>query len=88
MSLASQPGSAATMTPAQYPHQRVTSDLRRRIRDGEFPPGAKLPSRRELCAEYGVSDTVVGRAMLTLAHEGLTESLIGYGTFVREAPSQ
>jgi GntR family transcriptional regulator len=71
------------MPPAQYPHQRVTDHLRRRIRDGEFPPGAKLPSRRELCKEYGVSDTVVGRVMLTLAQEGLTESLVGYGTFVK-----
>ena len=71
--------------PAQYPHQRVSADLRSRIERGEFPPGTKLPSRRELCQEYGVSDTVIGRVMLTLAGEGLTESLVGYGTFVAES---
>jgi DNA-binding GntR family transcriptional regulator len=58
--------------------------MRRRIASGEFPPGAKLPSRRELCEQYKVSDTVIGRVMLALSADGLTESLVGYGTFVVE----
>lgn len=79
--LAGQPGSTAM---PQYPYERVTDDLRRRIRSGEFPPGSKLPSRRDLCLEYDVSDIVVGAAMRALKSERLTESLPGVGTFVAD----
>lgn len=68
----------------EYPYQRVTDDLRRRIRAGEFPPGTKLPSRAELCKEYDVSDIVIGAAMRALKSEGLTEPLPGIGTFVAD----
>lgn len=72
------------MPAPQYPWQVVLSDLRHRIESGEFPPGAKLPSRRALREHYGVSDTVIGRVMTELAREGLTESLVGFATFVRD----
>lgn len=75
-------GSPAVMP--QYPYERVTADLRRRILTGEFAPGTKLPSRRELAAEYGVSDIVIGAAMRALRAEGLTEPLPGIGTFVAD----
>ncbi|WP_425413537.1 GntR family transcriptional regulator [Micromonospora rhizosphaerae] len=48
------------------------------------PPGTKLPSRSQLCKEYGVSDTVVGKAMMILRATGLTETLEGVGVFVAE----
>ena len=71
----------------KYPYERVADDLRRRIAEGEFPPKAKLPTRRELCEHYKVSDIVIGAAMRELAREGLTESLPGVGVYVAEAPS-
>lgn len=70
--------------PAEYPYERVTNDLRRRIRKGEFPPGSRLPSRSALCAEYKVSDIVIGAAMRLLKAEGLTEAKPGLGTFVAD----
>ncbi len=70
--------------PPEYPYQRVTADLRRRIRAGEFLPGSKLPSRRELCDHYEVSDIVIGTVMRTLRAEGLTQALPGVGTYVAD----
>lgn len=72
------------MPDPEYPYERVTRDLRRRIRAGEFLPGSRVPSRAALCAEYDVSDTVVGAVMRTLRAEGLTKALPGIGTFVAD----
>ncbi|MFF0231532.1 winged helix-turn-helix domain-containing protein [Micromonospora sp. NPDC005254] len=56
------------------------------VESGAWPPGAKLPSRSQLCKEYGVSDTVVGKAMMILRATGLTETLEGVGVFVAGKP--
>lgn len=81
--LTRQPGSAVM---PKYPYEIVLESLRERIASGEFPPGSKLPSRRALCAEYKVSDIVVGRAMWLLHREGLVETLPGVGVFVAQPP--
>lgn len=75
----SQPGK---VTMPKYRYEQVADDLRTRIESGEFPPGAKLPSRAELCRQYDVSSIVADRAMFLLKMEGLTESLPGVGVFV------
>ncbi|MET8253732.1 winged helix-turn-helix domain-containing protein [Micromonospora sp. NPDC005197] len=56
------------------------------VESGAWPPGTKLPSRSQLCKEYGVSDTVVGKAMMILRATGLTETLEGVGVFVAGKP--
>jgi GntR family transcriptional regulator len=66
----------------KYPYEVVADSIRERIRSGTYPPGSKLPSRAELCAEFGVSDIVVGSAMRILKTEGLTETLPGVGVYV------
>lgn len=68
----------------KYLHEQVTDVLRGRIRDGTYPPGSKLPTRRELCVDLRVSDIVIGVAMRALRHEGLVESLPGVGVYVVE----
>ncbi|MEU5932778.1 winged helix-turn-helix domain-containing protein [Micromonospora sp. NPDC047187] len=65
-------------------YQVLADELREKIESGEWPPGTKLPSRSQLCNEYGVSDTVVGKAMMILRATGLTETLGGVGVFVAE----
>ena len=80
--LVGQPGSITV--PTEYPYERVTRELRRRIREGVYLPGEQLPSRTEVSAEFGVSDIVVGAAMRALKAEGLTESMPGIGTFVAD----
>ncbi len=70
----------------KYPYQQVADALRDKIRDGTYPPEARLPSRRELCAQFGVSDIVIGKAMMILRQEGLVQSLPGVGVFVAGVP--
>ena len=65
-------------------YQVLADELRQKIESGEWPPGTKLPSRSQLCKQYGVSDTVVGKAMMILRVTGLTETLEGVGVFVAE----
>ena len=80
--LAGQPGSITV--PVEYPYVRLTNELRRRIREGVYAPGDRMPSRAEVEAEFGVSDIVVGAAMRALKAEGLTESKPGIGTYVAD----
>ena len=51
------------------------------IRDAA--PGARLPSTRQLVAEYAVSPVTVQKALRVLTAAGLVESRPGVGTFVR-----
>jgi GntR family transcriptional regulator len=72
----------------KYPYEVVADSIRERIKDGTYgPPGSKLPSRAQLCEEFGVSDIVVGSAMRILKGEGLTETLPGVGVYVAEPPA-
>ncbi|SDZ07283.1 regulatory protein, gntR family [Micromonospora pattaloongensis] len=65
-------------------YQVLADALRAKIESGEWAPGTKLPSRSQLCKDYGVSDTVVGKAMMILRATGLTETLEGVGVFVAD----
>ena len=67
----------------QQRYEEVAGILRGRIEDGTYPPGGRLPSRRQLRDEFNASDTVIDKAMMILRVSGLTESLPGVGVFVR-----
>lgn len=47
------------------------------------PPGAKLPTTRQLVSEHHVSFGTVQQALKQLAREGVVETQNGVGTFVR-----
>ena len=68
----------------RYRYEQIADDLEERISAGEFPPGAKLPSRRELIEYYDVTAPVIDRAMQNLRAKGITETLPGVGVYVRE----
>src|SRR5215467_4774559 len=51
-------------------HQRVSDSLRDRIAAGDLPPGARVPSERELTAEWGFTRETIRKALKTLQHEG------------------
>ncbi|MFI2666590.1 winged helix-turn-helix domain-containing protein [Micromonospora carbonacea] len=73
-----------TTVPPRYRYEQIADDLAERIATGEFPPGSKLPSRRELIEHYGVTEPVIDRAMQVLRIKGMTETLPGVGVFVAE----
>lgn len=60
----------------------VADALARRIADGTYPVGARLPAVRTLMEEFGVSDSVVQRALGRLAELGLVEGRERVGTIV------
>jgi DNA-binding FadR family transcriptional regulator len=74
--------------PPRYRYEEIADDLRKRIEAGEFPPGSRLPTRRELTAHYDVTEPVIDRAMQILRVLGVTETLAGVGVFVRDSTSE
>ena len=58
--------------------------LRTRVRGGEWPPGAAIPSERELCERYGISRMTARQALTELVHEGVLYREQGRGTFVAQ----
>ncbi|MFE0589591.1 winged helix-turn-helix domain-containing protein [Micromonospora echinospora] len=67
--------------------QKLIDALTERIESGEYPPGSKLPSGTELCAEFTVSRQVVRSAIDWLKARGLVDGAPGAGVFVRERAS-
>jgi DNA-binding transcriptional regulator YhcF (GntR family) len=53
------------------------------VTSGDFPPGSRLPSVRELAAELGVSPVTVSTVYRKLQDAGLIDGAPGRGTFVR-----
>lgn len=52
--------------------QAIATDLRRRIEEGEWPPGGQIPPQRALMREYGVkSPGIVVNAIRALVADGL-----------------
>ena len=66
---------------------RVLEDLRAQIRDGVLGPGARVPSRNGIIAKYGVGETAAKHALAVLAAEGLIETRVGSGCYVRAVPA-
>jgi DNA-binding transcriptional regulator YhcF (GntR family) len=58
--------------------------LERRIREGEYAPGAQLPTVRELALSIGVNKNTVVRAYQALERKGYLELIRGRGAFVAE----
>lgn len=67
-------------------YRQIAEDLRAQIKDGEYPPGSRLPTKAELMAEYHVAVNTVERAIEELRKAGLVETAQGAGMFVRERP--
>lgn len=64
-------------------YQRVAQDIGELIRGGEFPPGQRLPSERDLARQLGVSRPVIREAMIALEIAGLVDVRTGSGIYVR-----
>jgi GntR family transcriptional regulator len=58
-------------------YAQVARALRTDIKSGHYPPGAQLPSERELAERFGVSITTIKTAMSYLRAEGLIVSQQG-----------
>jgi len=66
--------------------ETVIADVRARIRSGAYPPGLKLPSGREMCVQYGVSQMTIRTAVERLRAQGWVVSTPGSGVYVADNP--
>ncbi|MEM1300333.1 MAG: phosphonate metabolism transcriptional regulator PhnF [Pseudomonadota bacterium] len=66
--------------------QTIRNQLSAEIADGQFGPGAKLPTEAELARRFGVNRHTVRRALGSLADEGLVHARRGSGVFVTHRP--
>jgi GntR family transcriptional regulator len=74
---------ALTNVEAELPAYRpVAEALERRIREGEFGVGAKLPSLATLAATYGVNRGVARNAISHLKVRGIAATAPGSGSYV------
>ncbi|MHB0896154.1 MAG: GntR family transcriptional regulator, partial [Spirochaetales bacterium] len=61
--------------------ERIKMDLHKRIVDGKFQPGEKLPSEPELADLLGISRNSLREAIGLLVNEGYLFRQKGVGTF-------
>ncbi|WNM30254.1 GntR family transcriptional regulator [Streptomyces sp. Li-HN-5-11] len=65
---------------------RLAQTIQRRIEDGTYPPGTRVPSENQLVQAFGMSRPTVVRALELLKRDGWLESRQGFGTIVRGRP--
>jgi len=58
------------------------------IADGSLPPGARLPTHRDLAYRLGCTVGTVSRAYALAEQRGLIAGQVGRGTYVRGGPGQ
>ena len=74
------------MADDRYEWQRLATRIRRRIADGEWAVGARIPTVRSFVESEKLSDNTVTKALAALAEEGLIEGRVGMGTVVIATP--
>jgi len=68
--------------------ERVADALREQVQQGDFAPGAQLPTEGTLVSQFGVSRTVIREAISSLRVDGLVKTHQGRGVFVCDDISQ
>lgn len=71
---------------AQY--RALVDALERDLAEGRVLPGARLPARRALASDLGLSMGTVTRAYEEMERRGLVDGQVGRGTFVSANPLQ
>src|SRR5947207_12682088 len=67
-------------------HRMIGETLRGEIVAGRFPPGARLPTRRQLTERFAAGPMSVQRALDRLARDGFVVAEGRRGTFVSPQP--
>lgn len=65
-------------------YRKIYLDLKKKIHEGEYVSGQKLPYERELCEAYGVKRVTIRKSLELLAQDGLIVKHMGLGSFVAE----
>jgi GntR family transcriptional regulator len=65
-------------------YERIVADIAAKISNGEYLPGAKIPSERELMDSYDVSASPARKALQMLRDSGLVDIRPASGAYVRD----
>ncbi|PMR76481.1 GntR family transcriptional regulator [Billgrantia endophytica] len=66
-------------------YAQIGDFVRQSIESGQYAPGDRLPSEKELTEQFGTTRATVARALQKLVYEGLVQRRPGSGSFVRQA---
>lgn len=61
---------------------QIADSISEKILEGEFPPGEKIPSVRDLAADLGVNPNTVMRTYSELQTRGIIDNKRGMGYYV------
>src|SRR4051794_6487395 len=64
-------------------YQALLHALKADIEAGVLPPGARLPTQRQLATRLGIAIGTVSRAYALAEERGIVSGEVGRGTFVR-----
>ena len=67
-------------------YRQVADSIMGSIKSGDFKPGSRLPSERDLAASFKVSRPTIREAMIALEILGLVESRHGSGIYITDHP--
>ena len=62
----------------------IADSIKVSIKEGEWKPGVKLPSENELSEMFGVNRLSVRMALQKLSSQGIVETKVGEGTYVKD----
>ena len=79
---------AASVAPALALYAQVKEHCVRKIQDGSWPAGHRLPSENDLVTQFGISRMTVNRALREQVDEGRIVRMAGVGSFVAENKPQ
>ncbi|WP_240633108.1 GntR family transcriptional regulator [Paenibacillus montanisoli] len=68
-------------------YMQMVDEVKKALARGELSPGDKIPSHKERAQMSQVNPNTVQRAYQEMEREGLTETLRGQGTFIRNDPA-
>lgn len=69
-------------------YRQIANYLENRILNGEFPPGSRLPSERDLAVLWQVNRSTINSAFEELRSTGLINRTVGQGTIVQGEPEK
>ncbi|WP_372013348.1 FCD domain-containing protein (plasmid) [Tistrella mobilis] len=72
---------------AQHGSAALMQHVRKRVSDGTWPVGYRLPPERDLVAQFGIARNTLRKVMDQLESEGMITRHVGRGTFVAEMPA-
>lgn len=78
------PDTSRDLHPSKPKYQGIVEQLSVGIQTGRWRPGDKLPSNRELAAQFGITIGTVSKAMSEAVRRGLVDTRVGSGTYIRE----